>query len=35
MKVSTTLNVSAEYLFSRLVDNAVYDIKQETGGREL
>lgn len=31
MKVSTTLNVSAEYLFSRLVDNAVYDIKQETG----
>ena len=31
MKVSTTLNVSAEYLFSRLVDNAVHDIKQETG----
>lgn len=31
MEVSTTLNVSAEYLFSRLVDTVVYDARKETG----
>ncbi|WP_369126474.1 DUF3284 domain-containing protein, partial [Campylobacter coli] len=25
------LNVSAEYLFQRLLDTLLYDIKQETG----
>ncbi|MBD5069467.1 MAG: DUF3284 domain-containing protein [Lactobacillus sp.] len=31
MKISMKLNVSAEYLFQRLVDTVIYDVKQETG----
>ncbi|WP_304651607.1 DUF3284 domain-containing protein [uncultured Ligilactobacillus sp.] len=34
MEISMNLNVSAEYLFQRLLDTLLYDIKQETG-REL
>ena len=31
MEISMNLNVSAEYLFQRLLDTLLYDIKQETG----
>lgn len=34
MEISMELNISAEYLFQRLIDTLIYDAKQETG-REL